>query len=158
MVGHSSGEIAAAYAAGAITSSEAIIVAYYRGWVCKVPQQKAGGMAAVGLGRKEMEKYLVVPGVGIACENSGENVTISGDVEALEEIMKAVKGAKPGVLVRKLVVEMAYHSRKYFCAFLYSSLILFFSFFFLFRRATLLVSLCVCVLYAGFTSVVEMDI
>lgn len=103
-------------------------------------------MAAVGLGRKEMEKYLVVPGVGIACENSGENVTISGDVEALEEIMKAVKGAKPGVLVRKLVVEMAYHSRKYFCAFLYSSLILFFSFFFSFSEGNIAcVFVCVCV-------------
>ena len=122
VVGHSSGEIAAAYAAGVLTSSEAIIVAYYRGWVCKVPHQKAGGMAAIGLGRKDVEKYMIIPGVDIACENSGENVTISGDLEALEEVMKMVKEAEPGVLVRRLVVEIAYHSRKFIPDFVCSSL------------------------------------
>jgi len=60
VVGHSSGEIAAAYASGAITANEAIAIAYYRGKVMlSVDSTKTpGGMAAVGLGRDEVEPYL----------------------------------------------------------------------------------------------------
>jgi len=57
VVGHSSGEIAGAYAANAITADEAIIISYYRGLAtssCK----RSGGMAAVGMGRAEVGLYL----------------------------------------------------------------------------------------------------
>ncbi|KAH8802447.1 putative polyketide synthase [Xylogone sp. PMI_703] len=108
VVGHSSGEIGAAYAAGVLTSAEAVITAYYRGYVCKLAQ-KPGGMAAVGLGKEDIAKYLA-PGVQIACENSISNVTISGDKEVLEGIISAIKEEMPHVLARKLQVEMAYHS------------------------------------------------
>ena len=47
-VGHSSGEIAAAYAAGVHTAEEAIIMAYYRGQVL-ASHQTPGRMLAVGL-------------------------------------------------------------------------------------------------------------
>ena len=110
VVGHSSGEIAAAYAAGVLSAKDAIIAAFYRGHVCKTAVKK-GGMAAIGLGKQEISLYLA-PGVRVACENSGSSVTISGDLEALERVMVAVKEAKPDAFVRKLQVEMAYHSRK----------------------------------------------
>lgn len=112
VIGHSSGEIAAAYAAGALSMREAIIVAFYRGYVCSNPQNR-GGMAAIGLGRSGVQPYLV-PGVRIACENSSKSVTLSGDVQPLEECMAAIKEDHPDTFVRKLQVEMAYHSRKYF--------------------------------------------
>ena len=110
VVAHSSGEIAASYAAGALTLKEAIITAYYRGYVCKSPQ-KIGGMAAIGMGKEEVSKYLV-RGVRIACENSISSVTLSGDVDILENVMSAIKTQLPDVLVRKLQVDMAYHSRE----------------------------------------------
>ena len=110
VVGHSSGEIAASYAAGALTLKEAIIAAYYRGYVCKTPK-RTGGMAAVGMGKNEVSTYLV-QGVQLACENSVSNVTISGDLESLETVMSRIKEQNPDVLVRKLQVEMAYHSRE----------------------------------------------
>lgn len=110
VVGHSSGEIAAAYAAGALSKEAALIVAYYRGFVCKKPI-KAGGMAAIGLGKTEVLPFLV-PGVGIACENSGSSVTLSGDFEALEQVMSSIRNQLDQVFVRKLHVEMAYHSGK----------------------------------------------
>ncbi|KAJ5521618.1 polyketide synthase [Penicillium freii] len=47
VVGHSSGEIAGAYAAGALTEKEAIIVAWQRGLAVK-KQTKSGAMAAIG--------------------------------------------------------------------------------------------------------------
>ncbi|KAL2817757.1 hypothetical protein BDW59DRAFT_165803 [Aspergillus cavernicola] len=108
VVGHSSGEIAAAYAAGALSKEAALIAAYYRGFVCKKPT-KAGGMAAIGLGKAEILPFLV-PGVGVACENSGSSVTLSGDSEALQQVMDSIRGQLDQVFVRKLHVEMAYHS------------------------------------------------
>ncbi|ROW06904.1 hypothetical protein VMCG_04176 [Cytospora schulzeri] len=108
VVGHSSGEIAAAYTAGALTEKEAIIAAFYRGYVCRTAQ-RTGGMAAIGMGKDEVDKYLV-PGVLVACENSASSVTISGDLDALESVVSAIKEQKPDVLARKLQVEMAYHS------------------------------------------------
>ena len=112
VVGHSSGELAAAYAAGALSAKDAIIAAFYRGQVCKTAK-KTGGMAAVGLGKEDVSPYLA-SGVRVACENSGSSVTLSGDLHVLEKVMAKIKEARPDVLVRKLQVEMAYHSRKPF--------------------------------------------
>ncbi|CAK3992631.1 polyketide synthase [Lecanosticta acicola] len=109
VVGHSSGELAAAYAAGAITAREAIIAAYHRGAVSKL-QSKAGAMAAIGMGREEIKKYLTVPGVVIACENSPKSVTISGDASAVKEVVANIKKADDDVLARLLKVDKAYHS------------------------------------------------
>jgi acyl transferase domain-containing protein len=110
VVGHSSGEIAGAYACGAITASEAIIAAYYRGFIIK-QQSKAGGMAAVGLGRKQVNIFLVSD-VVIACENSPSSVTLSGDQEALNYVCSRVKKELPETFVQYLQVEVAYHSRE----------------------------------------------
>ncbi len=50
VVGHSSGEIAAAYAAGAITSEEAITIAFYRGLAAR-SQNKKGLWRRLGSAR-----------------------------------------------------------------------------------------------------------
>ena len=109
VVGHSSGEIAAAYAARALSFCEALIISYYRGYVAK-KSSSSGGMAAVGLGATAVSTFLK-DGVVIACENSSKSVTLSGDVEKLEEVLVAIKKSKPDVLARTLKVDMAYHSR-----------------------------------------------
>ena len=110
VVGHSSGEIAAAYAAEALTAAEAIIIAYYRGQVTK-SQTRLGGMAAIGLGKSEVTDYLKSQ-VVIACENSPESVTISGDADQVDAIVAEIKSDHPDILARRLRVEMAYHSGK----------------------------------------------
>lgn len=111
VVGHSSGEIAAAFAAGLITANEAILVAYYRG---KAVAQAAsastrGAMAAVGLGPGTVTPFLR-PGVVVGCENSPASTTITGDSEAVKGVMRAVKKEHPEALVRQLKVDNAYHS------------------------------------------------
>ncbi|KAM0470501.1 hypothetical protein ACHAPX_009867 [Trichoderma viride] len=108
VVGHSSGEMGAAYAAGALTLEEAIIIAYYRGQVTQ-NYGRAGAMAAVGLGREAVVAYLR-EGVVIACENSPKSVTLSGDVECLDEVIAHIKEDLPETFARKLRVERAYHS------------------------------------------------
>lgn len=110
VIGHSSGEIPAAYACGALSLRAALIVAYYRGLVTK-ESSKNGGMAAIGLGANEVSS-LLHDGVVIACENSWSSTTISGDVNSLNEILSCIKQLHPETLVRKLRVDMAYHSRE----------------------------------------------
>jgi Polyketide synthase modules and related proteins len=108
VVGHSSGEIAGAYASGALTAQEAIIVAFHRGVVAK-KQSRAGAMAAIGLGWADVKPFLI-PTVDVACENSPRSVTLSGDADKVEEVVAAIQKARPDVLARLLKVEKAYHS------------------------------------------------
>ncbi len=109
VVGHSSGEIAAAYASGSLTMREAIVTAYLRGLVMK-QQKRAGAMAAVGLGREGVQLFLE-EGVAIACENSPSSVTLSGDADRVDAAIAEIREEAPDVFVRRLQVEMAYHSR-----------------------------------------------
>lgn len=110
VVGHSSGEIGAAYAAGFLTLEYAVALAYYRGLVT-TKQTVAGSMAAVGLGAQDATHFLK-DGVVVACENSPSSTTISGDRDAVEEVVAAIKDAQPDTFARALKVDMAYHSRE----------------------------------------------
>lgn len=109
VVGHSSGEIGAAYACGSITAEEAILVAFYRGHVMLQDATILGGMAAIGLGPDQVEPYLQ-DGVVIGCENSPDSTTLTGDKHVLEKVMQNIKEANPDTLVRALQVDRAYHS------------------------------------------------
>jgi acyl transferase domain-containing protein len=98
----------------AISAQEAITIAFFRGQVTKRlveagPQK--GAMAAIGIGRTEAIPFLV-QGVVIACENSPNSVTISGDKTAVDGLVDRLKVERPDVFVRHLRVEIAYHSRK----------------------------------------------
>lgn len=123
-VGHSSGEIAAAYAAGLLSESSAIKAAYYRGYAAKktavgeVEAQSTGkpysavGMMAVGLGADRVQPYITTTDVGakvsIACFNSPDSVTLSGTIKSLETVRTAL--VADGHFARMLQVNMAYHS------------------------------------------------
>ncbi|KAH7083527.1 putative polyketide synthase [Paraphoma chrysanthemicola] len=110
VIGHSSGEIAAAYAAGGLSARDAILIAHFRG-VAASRQQRAGAMAAVGMSWPETEKFLV-PGTTMACDNSPNSVTISGDADAVQQVVNKIKDAHPEVLARLLQVDKAYHSEQ----------------------------------------------
>ncbi|KAF5020203.1 hypothetical protein F66182_7768 [Fusarium sp. NRRL 66182] len=114
--GHSSGEIAAAYAAGALTRDEAMRVSYMRG-ICsakaKTMNATPGGMLAVGEGPDAISERIskIDSGFGrvtVACVNSPESTTISGDVAALDELQAAL--AEASVFNRRIKVDSAYHS------------------------------------------------
>lgn len=114
VVGHSSGEMAAAYASGSVTAEAAMAAATFRGTTSHdtgKPSSK-GAMAAIGLGRYDVMPFLE-PGVVIACENSQSSVTISGDAEGVQKMVQAIKERHDGVLARLLRVEKAFHSRTF---------------------------------------------
>lgn len=115
-VGHSSGEMGAAYAIGALSHKDAVAAAYFRGKASSLIKTKAshlnGGMMAVGLGRQEAEKWIAkidAGKIGVACVNSPESVTISGDVAGLDQLLPMLDEEK--IFARKLKVEVAYHSQ-----------------------------------------------
>ncbi|RYP67662.1 hypothetical protein DL771_007129 [Monosporascus sp. 5C6A] len=115
VVGHSSGEIVAAYAAGYLTKEDAIKVAYYRGLAAKqlsgeADSTKGVGMLAVGLGAGAVLPYLESYRglVHIACFNSPSSVTLSGKVDKLAEVMATLVGESH--FARMLQVDLAYHS------------------------------------------------
>lgn len=108
VVGHSSGEIAGAYASGALTAREAITAAHHRGAVTTI-QKRSGSMAAIGMSWEDTEKYLI-PNVTIACHNSPKSVTISGDTGAVKAVVADIQKTQPDVLARLLKVDKAYHS------------------------------------------------
>ncbi|KAG6357467.1 hypothetical protein INS49_013344 [Diaporthe citri] len=114
VVGHSSGEIAAAHAAGLLSAEDAICVAYYRGLHSGSSQGAAqkGAMMAVGTSAEDAEDLLGFPEFeGRACVaavNSKQSVTLSGDHDALYE-MEVVFGDEEK-FTRFLKVDRAYHS------------------------------------------------
>ena len=114
-IGHSSGEVASAYAAGAIDQRAAVKIAYKRGYYCAlVPsrlKEKKGCMMAAGLTVQEAERYLQMVDEGavvIACINSPVSVTLSGEIEGLSYLEARIKA--DGKFARKLRVDVAYHS------------------------------------------------
>jgi len=119
-VGHSSGEIAAAYAIGAISRQSAWKLAYFRGFFSSQLAEStdtsvSGTMMAVGLSESAACPYInetlrSFPGgvLTVACVNSPKNVTLSGDKVLIEA--QRVTLEQEGIFARVLKVPVAYHS------------------------------------------------
>ena len=115
VVGHSSGEIAAAYASGAITFETGMLLAYHRGTAAAkllqdFPAAK-GAMLALGGPQADVDAFLNSHSTQLtvkACMNSPASVTISGDESEIDRLNKAAKDES--LFSRKLQTEVAYHS------------------------------------------------
>ncbi|KOS47319.1 hypothetical protein ACN38_g1732 [Penicillium nordicum] len=116
VVGHSSGEMGAAYAAGILSFENALIAAYYRGlYMSNGPENGIkGSMMAVGLteeeARLEIEPYK--GRIAVAATNSPSSITLSGDEDAIVELKKDLVDRK--VFARQLQVAQAFHSHHMF--------------------------------------------
>ena len=113
VVGHSSGEIAAAYASGFLVRHDALKIAYYRGLCAKsAGKQTKGAMMALGTSMEDATELCELPAfegrLCIAAYNSQSNITLSGDADAIEEAEIVFQEEKK--FVRLLKVEKAYHS------------------------------------------------
>ena len=115
VAGHSSGEIAAAYAAEIIDFESAMAIAYHRGRLIPILKERhpelRGRMMAVGGSKEEFQPLLEglqEKEARIACYNSPSSLTISGDEPAIAELEKICEEKQ--VFNRRLVVDVAYHS------------------------------------------------
>ncbi|MFI8084023.1 type I polyketide synthase [Kitasatospora sp. NPDC086009] len=106
VVGHSVGEVAAAYVAGVLSLSEASRLVAARARLMQA-LPAGGAMAAVNVPEAEVLAELV-PGVVIAAVNGPESVVVSGEVEAVDRVVELWR--ERGRRVRRLRVSHAFHS------------------------------------------------
>ncbi|ORY08585.1 hypothetical protein BCR34DRAFT_603445 [Clohesyomyces aquaticus] len=120
VVGHSSGEIGAAFCAKRISRESAIQLAYYRGlsvaesqFLSRFPPTNPGAMMAVRMSAEECQSLLAERSafgpsdILIACYNSPRNLTLSGSELELEALRETLE--KRGVMAKRLRVNVAYH-------------------------------------------------
>ncbi|MCJ1283110.1 hypothetical protein MMC26_002437 [Xylographa opegraphella] len=118
VVGHSSGEIAAAYSIGAISAKAALRIAYCRGKVAATLAKsscKQGTMMSVGLSETQLQPFLEEMAsqskgcdLTVACINSPKNLTISGSTIHISTLQSILEREK--IFCRRLLVDVAYHS------------------------------------------------
>ncbi|PYH71698.1 putative polyketide synthase [Aspergillus vadensis CBS 113365] len=122
VVGHSSGETAAAYAAGFITAWDAIRIAYYRGFYAKLaagPMGEKGAILAAGTTYEDASELCQLDDfngrICVAAHNSPTSVTLSGDLDAITQAQAVLEEEEK--FARVLKVDNAYHSAHMFkCA------------------------------------------
>ena len=111
VIGHSVGEVAAAWAAGVLSLEDAVRVIYQRSHA-QGKTRGAGRMAAAAMGELEITLVLKQLGVEkdvcIAGVNSPKSVTLSGSLEALEKIETYFE--EKGLFYRLLDLDYAFHS------------------------------------------------
>ncbi|VEG16361.1 mycocerosate synthase [Mycolicibacterium phlei] len=110
VVGHSVGEVAAAYVSGALSLRDAATVSFHRSRL-QAKTAGSGGMLAVGLDAEEAQRRAARFGtaVCVAAINSAAATTLSGDSKALQTLHDEL--AEDGVFARMLHVEVPYHSQ-----------------------------------------------
>ncbi|KAL8891066.1 MAG: hypothetical protein Q9215_001837 [Flavoplaca cf. flavocitrina] len=117
VIGHSSGEIAAAYCAGVLSHVSAIKIAYYRGLAASsllTDPDREGAMIAVGLSVEDATLYIEEAmlasssQLSVGCINAPKNITITGDRQAINLLQKMFDSRQ--IFAKKLKVPIAYHS------------------------------------------------
>ncbi|WP_434110944.1 SDR family NAD(P)-dependent oxidoreductase [Paraburkholderia caffeinilytica] len=112
-LGHSVGEVAAAWASGALTLAQAVDVIKIRSRA-QASTRGTGRMAAAGLGEAAMRALMAQLGVDTEVEVAGVNspqaVTLAGPLGALQVLEAAVK--ESGRFFQMLELDYAFHSRQ----------------------------------------------
>lgn len=108
VIGHSIGEIAAAYISGDVSLKDALKIVYHRSRLQRRLAGK-GSMLTAGISEKEGHAFLKkYKDVSIAAVNSPSSITFSGKIEPLTKIARKLE--QDEIFVRFLKVEIAYHS------------------------------------------------
>ncbi|WP_461479768.1 type I polyketide synthase [Mycobacterium sp. HUMS_1102779] len=109
VIGHSQGEIAAAYVAGALSLRDAARVVTLRSKLLR-SLAGPGGMVSIACGAERARELSAPYGdrVGIAAVNGPAAVVVSGEVGALEDLMRVCAGQE--LRTRRIDVDYASHS------------------------------------------------
>lgn len=114
VIGHSSGEIAAAYTAGILSHEAALKVSYHRGLLSKYSDKlrlSRGTMLVVGLSEERtlmQIEQLACADIVVACVNSPVSTTVSGNETNIDRLHYELEQCS--IFSRRLNVDMAYHS------------------------------------------------
>ncbi|HSY95547.1 MAG TPA: SDR family NAD(P)-dependent oxidoreductase [Steroidobacteraceae bacterium] len=108
--GHSVGEVAAAWASGALTLQQAVRVIHERS-THQATTRGQGCMTAVTLARGDTQtllETLQVEGLEIAAINSAQSVTLAGDAKAMTKFEAALTQRR--IAFQRLALDYAFHS------------------------------------------------
>jgi len=109
VVGHSMGEVAAAYVAGALSLEDAARIICRRSRLARRTSGR-GAMAVVELSFARSREILagLEDRLAVAVSNSPTSTVLSGDPEAMEEVLAGLE--REGVFCRRVKVDYASHS------------------------------------------------
>ncbi len=109
VIGHSQGEIAAAYVAGVLSLRQAAQVVIVRSRLLRA-LAGSGGMVSIACGGHQVAPLVAPWGerIAVAAVNSPSAVVVSGDMVALQELLSCCEAQ--GVRARRLEVDYASHS------------------------------------------------
>jgi acyl transferase domain-containing protein/NADPH:quinone reductase-like Zn-dependent oxidoreductase/acyl carrier protein/NADP-dependent 3-hydroxy acid dehydrogenase YdfG len=111
VAGHSVGEVAAAWAAGALSLEDAVAVIYYRSHY-QGTTKGCGGMTAVGLSAVAVEELMtelnLQDALCIAGVNSSAGVTLAGETSALGKLEAVLQ--TDNIFYKRLDLDYAFHS------------------------------------------------
>jgi acyl transferase domain-containing protein/aryl carrier-like protein len=109
-LGHSVGEVAAAYVSGALTLADATRVIYNRS-LHQARTAGMGTMAAVGISAAEAHAAIAeIPGwLEVAASNAPKAATVAGSPDALERLRASLTEA--GKFARVLPLQYAFHTK-----------------------------------------------
>jgi polyketide synthase 7 len=109
VIGHSQGEIAAAYVAGALSLEDAARVVALRSRLL-VKLSGAGGMVSLACGRSEASELMEpwADRLNIAAVNGVSSVAVSGEIDALDKLM--LRCEAENIRAREIDVDYASHS------------------------------------------------
>ncbi|WP_241518536.1 type I polyketide synthase [Streptomyces sp. CB03238] len=110
VVGHSQGEIAAACVAGALSLPDAVRIVALRNRPIRAAITGRGGMASLPRAVAEVEELLErwEGRLTVAAVNGPSSTAVSGDLDALEELLALCEG--DGMPVRRIPIDYASHS------------------------------------------------
>ncbi|MEU9032908.1 SDR family NAD(P)-dependent oxidoreductase, partial [Streptomyces sp. NPDC048383] len=111
VIGHSQGEIAAACVAGILSLEDAARVVALRSQAIGRVLAGLGGMVSVPLSAVEVRERIATWGearISVAAVNGPSSVVVSGEVEALEELLAACEA--DGIRAKRIAVDYASHS------------------------------------------------
>ncbi len=110
VLGHSFGEVTAAYLAGGIGMADVARLVTHRGLI-RGHVERTGTMAAIGLGAEAIAPLLPADGrIEIGGYNSPGMVTLTGEEAAIDALITRLNADDPTILTRKLALDFAYHS------------------------------------------------
>lgn len=111
LIGHSMGEIAAAYLAGALSLADAVRVMVQRSQLVREHAAGRGGMTVVALPADELQSELAgTDELVLAAFNSPNSTVLSGTLDALDRVEVAFK--RRGVRHGRVKIAYASHSRQ----------------------------------------------
>ena len=110
VVGHSMGEVAAAYISGALSLDDAARIICSRSRLMKTVAGTGGAMAVTELSREDAEKTAArFPGkLSVAVNNSPKSTVLAGDKAAIDEVLSDLEAK--GLFCRLVKVDVASHS------------------------------------------------